>query len=78
MKIEFEIKSKGTMLVKYGIKSATIQGELVFEPPTFYADSNSLKNWNPPFENEKIENYQKTEIMDFISNHSFHTKIIFE
>lgn len=66
------------MLVKYESKSTTIQGELIFDPPTFYANLNSLKNWDPPFENEEIEKHQKMEIIEFISNHSFHTKIIFE
>lgn len=78
IEIEFEIKTRGSMLVRYGKKSTVIYGELVFDPPTFYADINSIKNWNEPNENEVITEFEKEKIIEFISTNSNSTKIIFE
>jgi hypothetical protein len=78
MNIKFEIKSRGSMLVQYGKRSVLISGELTFEPPVFYADKISFKNWNPPFNNEVISENQKDEIISFITNSEGSTKIVFE
>ena len=77
MKIDFEIKSRGSMLIKYGERVVLISGELTFESSIFYADLNSFKNWEPPFEEEEIKMEQKNEIVDYISNSESSTKIIF-
>jgi hypothetical protein len=77
MKIDFVIKSRGSMLIKYGERVVLISGELTFEPSIFYADLNSFKNWEPPFEGEEINQEQKNEIVDYISNSESSTKIIF-
>jgi hypothetical protein len=78
MKIDFEIKSRGSILINYGEKSTLISGELTFQPPVFYADLKSFKNWNSPFENEKIDEEQKNEIVNFITSQKNPTKIIFD
>jgi hypothetical protein len=62
MEINFEIKSRGSMLISYGNRNALISGELTFEPPVFYADLNSFKNWNPPFDNETISEDEKKKL----------------
>lgn len=51
--------------------------ELTFEPSIFYADLNSFKNCEPPFEGEEIKMEQKNEIVNYISNSDSSTKIIF-
>lgn len=66
------------MLINYGERSILISGELTFNPSIFYADINSFKNWNPPFDDELINEDQKDEIVNFIINHESSTKIIFE
>jgi hypothetical protein len=40
MKIHFEIKSRGSILINYGGRIVLISGELTFEPSIFYADLN--------------------------------------
>jgi hypothetical protein len=78
MKIEFDIITRGSMIVRYGDKTATIYGELIFEPPTFYAEINSIKKWDKPFDSKEISDAEKKEIIEFISSNSNTTKIIFE
>jgi hypothetical protein len=78
MEIKFEIKSRGSMRIQYGKRVAMISGELTFEPPVFYADLTSLKNWEPPFENESVKDEQKKEIITVIERSSSPTKIVFE
>ncbi len=65
------------MLIKYRERVVLISGELTFEPPIFYADINSFKNWESPFEGEEIKKEQKNEIVNYISNSDSSTKIIF-
>ncbi|MFY9307570.1 MAG: Imm74 family immunity protein [Bacteroidia bacterium] len=78
MEINFEIKSRGSMLISYGNRNALISGELTFEPPVFYADLNSFKNWNPPFDNETISEDEKKKIINYIMSINSPTKIVFE
>lgn len=40
MKIHFEIKSRGSILINYRERIVLISGELTFEPSIFYADLN--------------------------------------
>ena len=78
MEIQFEIISRGTMQIKYGIRNAIVSGELTFQPPVFYADLNSLMNWETPYQNEKITEEDKNKIIRFLSNLETGTKIVFE
>jgi hypothetical protein len=81
MKIKYSIISRGTMQIKYSDKTVEISGELIFEPPTFYADINAFNNWEPPFENIKISENEKNEIIKYIEKDSLEnskTKIIFD
>lgn len=78
MEIKFEIISRGSMRIYFGERVATISGELTFEPPVFYADLSSFKNWDSPNEEEKIKQEEIKEIINFISNSDSPTKIVFE
>lgn len=78
MEVVFRVISRGTMLVEYGEKSLMIPGELTFEPPVFYAEMNSIKYWEPPFENESVSENEKNEIIDFIKENQGGTLIMFE
>lgn len=79
-KIKYEIISRGEMIVNYNDKSVRITGELIFDPPTFYADLIALKNWDVPNSQEMTEE-EKDFIIDYITNNSLNeinTKIIFD
>lgn len=69
-KINYEIKTRGAVLVHYNDKQLCLSGELVFEPPAFYADKDSILEWEPPFYNEEITNEEKIEIINFIAEDS--------
>ena len=67
------------MIIKYsdniGSISIRVTGELIFNPPTFYADLKSIKEQTPI--NEDI----RTEIVQYIESDSekrIGTKIIFD
>jgi len=80
-KVAYEIKSRGSMLVTYNNKQLLLTGELVFEPPVFYADLNSILKWEPPFDNVQITEEEKTAIMKDLLEESEgpgKTKIIFD
>lgn len=66
------------MLIKYGKRTALLSGELTFEPAVFYAQLNSFSNWEPPFDEEKIDDAQKKEIVGYLSTLCSSTKIVFE
>jgi len=54
---------------------------LVFTPPTFYAMMNTIKNWEPPYENEEVAEKEKGKIVEYITKEcqkEGQTKIIFE
>lgn len=78
MEIKFEIVSRGAMRIHYGKRVAMIAGELTFEPPVFYADMVSFKNWEPPYEHETITENQIDEMVEFLINSGSSTKILFE
>jgi hypothetical protein len=77
MEIGFEITSRGSMLIKFGHRVTTISGELTFEPPIFYADFNSFGNWEAPYQAESVNDQQKKEIIEYLSNQKGPTKIVF-
>ena len=66
------------MLIKYGNKKTIIYGELTFEPSVFCIDLNSFKNWDSPFENEKISENEKIEITQFLKKEENSTEFLFE
>jgi hypothetical protein len=80
MNITYSIISRGTMSVKCGDKEVLIYGELTFEPPVFYANLNSIKTWQPPFESISITENEKKELIEFLSNSQRNdkTKIVFD
>ena len=78
MKIDFEIKTRGSLVITYGDKKATISGELVFDPPTFYADIQSIQNWDNPANNVAITQFEKQSIIDYLTSNNKGTKIVFE
>lgn len=74
-KIKYSIISRGELLVKYKEESIRITGELTFDPPVFYADIISLQKI------KSINEYEKKEIIDFITANSLETigtKIVFD
>lgn len=79
-KIKFDIVSRGSLLVKYGKKETIILGELTFDPPIFYANINSIINWERP-RITKISEIEKQIIIEYIkseSEKSGYTKIYFD
>ena len=69
------------MLIQYNEKTVKISGELTFQPPVFYGDIVAFKNWDTPFENEKITEEEKNEIIKYItkaSQEENRTRIIFD
>lgn len=66
------------MHIKYGERNTVISGELTFKPPVFYADLKSFKNWDSPYNDEKISEEQINEIVSFISNSDSQTKVVFD
>lgn len=79
-KINCTIISRGHMRINYGDMSVTITGELISNPPTFYADIIALNIWDTP-NFKKITEEEKKDIIDYITNRSLDeigTKIIFD
>ncbi len=70
MKISYSIISRGSMVVGVGNKKITISGELIFNPPKFYADINALTFWDSPNENETISELDKKSIIEYITKDS--------
>ncbi|HEY8401812.1 MAG TPA: Imm74 family immunity protein [Cytophagaceae bacterium] len=80
-KINYSIDTRGSMIIGFNGKTAKISGELIMNPPVFYADIKAFNYWEPPFENEKITETEKAAIIDFITNDSIDkikTKVIFD
>lgn len=50
-------------------KVILINGELT-TIPAFYADIKSIKNWEPPYENEEITEEEKAELIRKITEES--------
>ena len=66
MEISYSIISRGSMVISFGNRNVTVSGELVFNPPKFYADLNALIFWDSPNENEKIPELSKKVIIEYI------------
>lgn len=71
--------TKSSLKVEIGQKTLLIKGELT-TTPAFYADINSIIKWEPPFENELIDDIERKKIISEIlaANQSNKMKIIFE
>lgn len=75
MKVEYSILTPSTMkIIVDNKKEMYIQGEGTTEPK-FYADLDSIKNWEPPYENEIISETEKIEIIKAIERESKKGKI---
>jgi hypothetical protein len=75
------MKIKGTssyITVEIDDKTVKIQGEMVVGGFVAYADT--IKNWEPPFDNIKIDEATKAKIINGVVNESqnFGYKIQFE
>lgn len=74
-KITYSIISRGELKIKFKEQLIKITGELVFSPPTFYADLSSLEKIN------ELDYEEKMQIIEFIKKDSLNrigTKIIFD
>ena len=80
MEFKYSILTRSKMLVEFGNKKLYIQGEATMTP-AFYADINSIKSWEPPFENIEISEEEKAELIKKITEESQkegRIKIIFD
>lgn len=75
MKVEYSILTPSTMkIVVDNNKVMHIQGEGTIEP-RFYADTNAIQKWEPPYENEVITETLRKEIIATIEQKSKRGKI---
>lgn len=58
--------TRGSIKVEIDDKVLKISGELT-TTPVFYADKKSIEHWENPFEEIKISDEEKKEIIDTIS-----------
>lgn len=67
------------MEVFFNEKKLIISGEATLTP-AFYADINSIKNWEPPFENISVKEQERDEIIQRITNETSNSnfKIFFD
>jgi len=77
-KIRYKILSPSKLKVTFNEKKIVINGELT-TTPIFYADIISIVKWETP-DNERINEIDKKEIIEFITNDSKtkKVKIIFD
>jgi hypothetical protein len=71
--------TRSTLIVETEGKILIIKGELTVIP-AFYADSDSIEYWEPPFDNIKISEEEKLRIIEEVKkyNENREVKIIFE
>lgn len=71
--------TRSSIQVEIEGKVLTIQGELT-TTPAFYADANSIKRWDPPYDDVAIGEVEKTEIINMIKEEAKNAqvKIIFD
>jgi len=75
MKVEYSILTPSSMKITVDDKKVVyIVGEGTTEPK-FYADVDSIKNWEPPYEQEPITENEKKEIISSIEKASKKGKI---
>jgi len=74
-KIGYSIVSRGELRIRFKGRTFKITGELVFNPPKFYADLASLEN------RTELDDEDKKKIVEFIQKDSLReigTEIIFD
>ncbi len=74
-KITYSIVSRGELNIKFKGKSIRVTGELILNPPIFYADLSSLEKI------KELDNEERIQIIDFIKEDSLKkigTEIIFD
>lgn len=54
--------TRSYVLVEFDYRTVRIAGELTTKP-AFYADLNSIKNWEPPYEYMEVTKEEKKEIV---------------
>lgn len=60
--------------VEIGDKIVKIKGELLIGG--FVAYKNSIKNWEPPYESEKIDDLLKQKIIDMVINETQNSHLV--
>ena len=69
MKIKYSILTRSKLYAEFGDKKMYIQGEATMTP-AFYANINSIKKWEPPYDNEEITEEEKAELIRLITDES--------
>jgi hypothetical protein len=70
--------TRSYILVEFDYRTVKIAGELTVGA-IFYAYSGSINNWQPPYENSKITEEEKSEIIsDVLKQNNTDFKIVFE
>ena len=70
--------TRSYILVEFDLKTVKIAGELTITP-AFYASKSSIMNWESPYQELKISEEEKKEIVQKIIEHNNpEFKIIFE
>lgn len=66
--------TRSYILVEYDHRTLKIEGELTLTP-AFYAISNSIKKWEPPYEKDPITVAEKKEIILRILDNNINSKL---
>lgn len=74
MKIHYSILTPSKLLIEIDNKKIIVNGE-VTTTPVFYADINSFKKWESPFENILITEEEKKRIIKLIEEESKNSKV---
>lgn len=71
--------TRNTLIIETEGKKLIIKGELTVTP-AFYADSDSIEYWEPPYDNIKISEEDKLRIIEEVKkyNENQEVKIVFE
>ncbi|WBX98253.1 Imm74 family immunity protein [Chryseobacterium gambrini] len=74
MEIKNITGTRGSITVQIDDKIVIINGELTVTP-IFYADRDSIKNWEVPYENVEISEKDKLEIIRLIEEKTRDAKV---
>ncbi|OQP57927.1 hypothetical protein A3860_39720 [Niastella vici] len=61
--------TRSYILVEFDYRTIKIAGELT-TTPAFYAYINSIKNWEPPYENMEVTNKEIEEIIKKVTEYN--------
>ena len=67
--IKFKITTPSKLSINYNDRTVVVSGEVTLTP-IFYANINDFSYWAYPFENEKIRENEKNEIIGYITRES--------